>query len=90
MSPLTMKSRQVEHPAESFASDDERWDAVVRRDRAAIGAFMIGVRTTGVYCRPSCPARQPRRENVRFYSTCAEAEQAGFRACKRCRPNAIS
>ena len=70
-----------------FSSDDGRWDAVCRRDRAADGAFYVGVLTTGVYCRPSCAARQPRRENVRFYAGTAEAERAGFRACKRCRPN---
>jgi AraC family transcriptional regulator of adaptative response/methylated-DNA-[protein]-cysteine methyltransferase len=69
-----------------YPSDDARWDAVSRRDPAAVGAFVIGVRTTGVYCRPSCPARLPRRENVSFHATCAAAEAAGFRACKRCRP----
>ncbi len=70
-----------------FSNDEERWAAVVRRDRGADGAFCYSVRTTGVYCRPSCPARLARRENVRFHSTCDEAERAGFRACKRCRPN---
>lgn len=70
-----------------FASDDERWAATVRRDRGADGKFYYSVRTTGVYCRPSCGARLARRENVRFHATCAEAEQAGFRPCKRCRPN---
>jgi AraC family transcriptional regulator of adaptative response/methylated-DNA-[protein]-cysteine methyltransferase len=72
----------------SFASDNARWDAVRRRDPAANGAFLCCVRTTGVYCRPSCSARQPRRENVVFHATCADAEEAGFRPCKRCRPNA--
>lgn len=71
----------------SFASDTDRWNAVVRRDRAANGAFFFSVRTTGVYCLPSCPARPARRENVRFHATTAEAEAAGFRPCKRCRPN---
>jgi AraC family transcriptional regulator of adaptative response/methylated-DNA-[protein]-cysteine methyltransferase len=65
----------------------ERWDAVAARDRAAEGAFVYSVATTGVYCRPGCAARLPRRENVAFYETCADAEQAGFRPCKRCRPN---
>jgi AraC family transcriptional regulator, regulatory protein of adaptative response / methylated-DNA-[protein]-cysteine methyltransferase len=73
-----------------FASDDARWGAVRRRDPAALGAFVYSVRTTGVYCRPSCAARPPRRENVRFHATCADAEQAGFRPCKRCRPNAVA
>ena len=71
----------------TFAGDDERWEAVPRRDRAADGAFFYSVRTTGVYCRPSCAARLPRRENVGFHATCADAERAGFRPCKRCRPN---
>ena len=70
----------------SFATDAERWEAVMRRDPAADGAFLYSVRTTGVYCRPSCAARLPRRENVRFHGTCVEAEREGFRACKRCRP----
>ena len=74
----------------AFASDDARWEAVRRRDPAALGAFVYGVRTTGVYCRASCAGRLPRRENVRFHATCADAEQAGFRPCKRCRPNAIA
>ena len=69
-------------------SDADRWNAVVRRDRAANGAFYYSVRTTGVYCLPSCAARLARRENVRFHPTCADAEAAGFRPCKRCRPNA--
>jgi AraC family transcriptional regulator of adaptative response/methylated-DNA-[protein]-cysteine methyltransferase len=74
----------------SFLHDDERWEAVVRRDRAADGAFYYSVRTTGVYCRPSCAARLARRENIRFHATYAEAEQAGFRPCKRCRPSEVS
>jgi AraC family transcriptional regulator of adaptative response/methylated-DNA-[protein]-cysteine methyltransferase len=73
--------------APRFAGDDERWDAVVRHDRDADGIFWYSVASTGVYCRPSCAGRRPRRENVRFHSRRAEAEQAGFRPCKRCRPN---
>ena len=72
-----------------FASAEERWDAVVRRDGAADGAFYYSVRTTGVYCRPSCASRRARRENVAFHATCADAERAGFRPCKRCRPNEV-
>lgn len=70
-----------------FSSDEDRWEAVVRRNRAADGTFYYAVRTTGVYCRPSCPARRARRENVQFYMTCDAAEQAGFRSCQRCRPH---
>ena len=70
--------------------DEARWAAVVGRDRDADGQFFFSVRTTGVYCRPSCGARQPRRENVAFHLTTAEAEAAGFRACKRCKPTEAS
>ena len=69
------------------ASDEERWRAVVQKDRHADGKFFYSVRTTGVYCRPSCPARSPRRENVSFYECREDAERAGFRPCKRCKPN---
>jgi AraC family transcriptional regulator of adaptative response/methylated-DNA-[protein]-cysteine methyltransferase len=72
--------------AARFSTDDERWQAIVERDHAADGAFVFSVRTTGVYCRPSCPARRARCENVRFHGTAKDAERAGFRPCKRCRP----
>jgi AraC family transcriptional regulator, regulatory protein of adaptative response / methylated-DNA-[protein]-cysteine methyltransferase len=68
--------------------DDRRWAAVVARDKAADASFVTAVRTTGIYCRPSCTARRPLRENVSFYETNAEAEAAGYRPCKRCKPNA--
>jgi AraC family transcriptional regulator of adaptative response/methylated-DNA-[protein]-cysteine methyltransferase len=70
--------------------DDARWRAVLSRDRAADGSFVYSVSTTGIYCRPSCPARRPRPGNVRFHATPAEAEGAGFRACRRCRPSGPS
>jgi AraC family transcriptional regulator, regulatory protein of adaptative response / methylated-DNA-[protein]-cysteine methyltransferase len=70
--------------------DDQRWDAVVGRDRAHDGEFVFAVATTGIYCRPSCPARRPRRENVAFYPHPEQAEKAGFRACLRCRPRSFS
>ena len=70
-----------------FDTDAQRWDAVRHRDARADGAFYYSVRTTGVYCRPSCAARLARRENVAFHATCEEAERAGFRPCKRCKPN---
>jgi AraC family transcriptional regulator, regulatory protein of adaptative response / methylated-DNA-[protein]-cysteine methyltransferase len=70
-----------------FGGHDERWNAVEHRDRIADGKFYYAVRTTGVYCRPSCAARRPRRDNVSFYDTRAEAERAGYRPCRRCRPN---
>ncbi|WP_042701366.1 bifunctional DNA-binding transcriptional regulator/O6-methylguanine-DNA methyltransferase Ada [Azospirillum sp. B506] len=70
--------------------DVERWASLRRRDPAADGRFVYAVRSTGVYCRPSCAARSPRPENVVFYTSNAEAEQAGFRPCKRCRPDGPS
>jgi AraC family transcriptional regulator, regulatory protein of adaptative response / methylated-DNA-[protein]-cysteine methyltransferase len=66
---------------------DRRWKSIVERDVSADGQFVYSVATTGVYCRPCCAARLPRPENVGFYATCAEAEKAGFRPCKRCKPN---
>ena len=65
---------------------DKRWAALKARDPAADGTFVYAVKTTGVFCRPSCPARPARPENVRFFASGAEAEAAGFRACLRCRP----
>jgi AraC family transcriptional regulator, regulatory protein of adaptative response / methylated-DNA-[protein]-cysteine methyltransferase len=70
--------------------DDARWDAIVSKDKRADGQFYFSVRTTGVYCRPSCPARLARRENVAFHLSREAAEAAGFRACKRCRPREAS
>lgn len=67
-------------------TDEQRWTAVLRRDSAADGAFVYSVKSTGIYCLPSCPSRTARRENVAFHDTCADAEKAGFRPCKRCRP----
>lgn len=74
----------------NFSDDESRWQAVTSRDAAADGAYVYSVRTTGVYCRPTCPARLAKRENVRFHATCQEAEAAGFRACKRCKPKGDS
>jgi AraC family transcriptional regulator of adaptative response/methylated-DNA-[protein]-cysteine methyltransferase len=68
------------------SSDDQRWSAVVERDPVHDGEFVFAVASTGVYCRPSCPARRPRRENVTFFAGPEQAEKAGFRACLRCRP----
>ena len=71
-------------------TDDPRYDAIRRRDHTADGSFLYAVQTTGVYCRPSCAARLARRENVSFHPDCDAAERAGFRPCKRCRPNEAS
>ncbi|MBC7454181.1 MAG: bifunctional DNA-binding transcriptional regulator/O6-methylguanine-DNA methyltransferase Ada, partial [Massilia sp.] len=69
-----------------YRTDAERWDAVQQRDAQADGLFYYSVRSTGVYCRPSCGARAALRANVRFHDSCGDAEQAGFRACLRCKP----
>lgn len=73
-------------PAPNAVMNDPRWEAVCARDRAFDGQFYYSVATTGVYCRPSCAARTPNPVNVAFHATPADAERAGFRACKRCRP----
>src|SRR3954465_7094596 len=69
------------------ADNDPRWAAMRTRDARADGSFVYSVKTTGVYCRPSCAARPARPENVAFHATTAAAQQAGFRPCKRCKPD---
>jgi AraC family transcriptional regulator of adaptative response/methylated-DNA-[protein]-cysteine methyltransferase len=69
------------------ADQKARWGAIVARDASADGTFVYSVKTTGVYCRPSCPAKHAKPENVRFHATAKEAERAGFRPCKRCKPD---
>lgn len=76
------------HP--TVLTDDQRWQAVVDRDASADGAFILAVRTTGVFCRPGCPARTPKRENVEFFNTTTDALREGYRPCKRCRPTGTS
>jgi AraC family transcriptional regulator of adaptative response/methylated-DNA-[protein]-cysteine methyltransferase len=73
-----------------YNNEASRWVAVQTRDRAADGAFYYGVRSTGVYCRPSCPSRRPARDNVVFFETPENAKQAGFRPCKRCHPDSVT
>ncbi len=67
--------------------ESKRWAAVLARDHSFDGTFYYSVATTGIYCRPSCAARRPKRAHVRFHATCADAEAAGFRPCKRCKPH---
>jgi AraC family transcriptional regulator of adaptative response/methylated-DNA-[protein]-cysteine methyltransferase len=86
-SPMT-ETRQTD-TSRAPARDEERWQAVKRRDSALDGKFVFAVRTTGVFCRPSCASRPAKRENVTFFLTGAEAEKAGYRACKRCRPDKL-
>ncbi|WCM19876.1 bifunctional DNA-binding transcriptional regulator/O6-methylguanine-DNA methyltransferase Ada [Paraburkholderia bryophila] len=86
-----MTRNPTEHTAgpANWSSDDQRWDAVTRREPQADGAFFYAVKTTGVFCRPSCASRQPRRENVAFFADAAAARAAGFRDCKRCQPGGL-
>ena len=74
---------------EGKLSEASRWQAVVERDRSLDGMFVFAVSSTGVFCRPSCPARRPQRKNVQFFEHATAAEQAGYRACLRCRPKAV-
>ena len=73
---------------EPLLDDDARWRIALAKDRRFDGCFVTGVLSTGIYCRPSCPARPPKRENVRFFARPEDAEAAGLRACLRCRPEA--
>jgi AraC family transcriptional regulator of adaptative response/methylated-DNA-[protein]-cysteine methyltransferase len=77
-------------PATTTTTSDPQWQAVLARDSASDGKFVFAVSSTGVYCRPSCPAKRPRPENVTFFRQPQEAESAGYRACLRCRPKATS
>src|SRR2546422_8141316 len=85
---MIMSTKNIQMATET--ESDARWASVVARDPKADGKFYYSVNTTGVYCRPSCAARLARRENVRFHATCQDAEKAGFRTCKRCKPNETS
>ena len=77
-------------PGDIKPNDDRRWNAVLARDPEHDGKFVFAVASTGIYCRPSCAARRPRRENVAFYLHPDQAEKAGYRACLRCRPRSAS
>ena len=70
--------------------EDACWQALLTRDVGADGRFVYAVRSTGVYCRPSCPSPRPRRPNVAFFPVPEAAAQAGFRPCKRCRPHQVA
>jgi AraC family transcriptional regulator of adaptative response/methylated-DNA-[protein]-cysteine methyltransferase len=89
-----MPSRQPNPPTATTTedhspTDERRWNAVLAREAARDGEFVFAVSSTGVYCRPSCAARRPRRENVQFFPSPDQAEQAGYRACLRCRPRSV-
>ena len=81
-------SMRAKHPMEEAPMNEVMaWESVLHRDVSADDRFLYGVTTTGIYCRPSCPSRRPKRDNVAFFSSVEAAERAGFRACQRCRPN---
>ena len=82
MATLKVQPSSIEH-----GDPDRRWQAVLARDQRSDGAFVYAVRSTGVYCRPSCPSRRPNREQVVFFPEPEAAERAGFRHCRRCRPD---
>jgi AraC family transcriptional regulator of adaptative response/methylated-DNA-[protein]-cysteine methyltransferase len=82
----TFEDALEEVQASSQGNDTAYWQAVLSRDSSADGVFVYAVRSTRIYCRPSCPARKPKRENVRFFSSAQEAQQEGFRPCRRCIP----
>ena len=82
---MSMSAKKTDRVAE--ITNDPRWASLVARDAGADGTFVYSVKTTGVYCRPSCAARRARPENVRFHATGKEAAAAGFRPCKRCKPD---
>src|ERR1700727_3477466 len=83
----TMSKATTAQELATATQSDPRWHSVVAREGAADGKFFYSVKTTGVYCRPSCGARLARPENVQYHLTCEDAEKAGFRACKRCKPD---
>jgi AraC family transcriptional regulator of adaptative response/methylated-DNA-[protein]-cysteine methyltransferase len=82
------REKRTELPA-GLPTDETRWQAVLARKTSHDGSFVFAVSSTGIFCRPSCPSKRPRRENVTFYSNPLQAERAGYRACLRCRPKAI-
>src|ERR1700740_2889664 len=86
---MNRKNEQVQSNIPPRAAD-RYWRAYISRDARAEGQFVLAVRSTHVYCRPSCPARRPLRQNVLFFHTGAEAEKHGFRRCRRCRPNEVA
>lgn len=90
MESVTGKKERSSPLRQSATEHDPRWMAVLGRDASFDGKFVYSVKTTGIYCRPSCPSRLAKPINVAFHTTCQEAEKAGFRACRRCQPDKIS
>lgn len=87
---MNMPAHAKHMPGHASVTDDEAWSALLRRDKSYDGHFVTGVMTTGIYCRPSCAARHPARNNVRFFADGLRAREAGLRPCKRCLPDDAS
>src|SRR5512143_3209534 len=83
---IALSKQQNTHASAESTTDESFWRAVLDRDSRFDGRIFFGVRSTGIYCRPSCPARRPRREQVVFFRIPEAAERAGFRSCQRCQP----
>src|SRR5258708_28385017 len=86
---MAYQKRTMSRPRMSAMVEEQCWRAVQDRTRTADGAFVYAVRTTQIYCRPSCPSRKPLRGNVEFFPLPEAAERAGYRACLRCRPREV-
>jgi len=89
LAPLSKQPRSQSMASVTRLDPDTAWAAFMRRDRTWDGRVIGAVHTTGIYCKPSCPARRPKRENVTFYLSAAEAKDAGFRPCLRCKPDEV-
>src|SRR5690242_16662210 len=87
LAPLPEQRRPADMATVTRLDPDTAWAAFMRRDRSWDGRILGAVKTTGIYCKPSCPARRPRRENVEFFATREQARAAGYRACLRCKPD---
>lgn len=85
----SVEMRRDNDPQAQSLTEDEKWAAILSRNSEFNGILVFGVRSTGIYCKPSCPAKRPKREQVRFFANSVNAEQAGFRPCKRCHPQSV-
>ena len=85
-----MSQTTIEQTTAPSLDNEKRWQATQQRDATFDGAFVYAVRSTGIYCRPTCPSRKPQREQVEFFGACDEAEAAGFRPCRRCHPRQMA
>jgi AraC family transcriptional regulator, regulatory protein of adaptative response / methylated-DNA-[protein]-cysteine methyltransferase len=88
---LEMNRQEINKPDDENGTtkSHQYWQAVLDRDQRYDGVFVYGVQSTGIYCRPTCPSRRPRREQVQFFATGETAKSAGYRACKRCQPDDV-